>query len=67
MDNKQLYKISKYCYRENLLQYVLENSGTNLAKVQEKMARNPKYIKNQGIMILRNKVNTVIPILNLME
>ena len=51
MDNKQLYKISKYCYRENLLQYVLENSGTNLAKVQEKMARNPKYIKNQGIMM----------------
>ncbi len=47
MNNKQLYKISKYVYNETFLSYTLNMSGSNVEEIQRKMQKNPKYIRNQ--------------------
>ena len=49
MKNKQLYKISKFAYKEAFLESQLEMAGVNQAKILEKMEKNSKYMRNQDI------------------
>ncbi len=49
MKNKQLYKISKYAYKEAFLESQLEMAGVNQAKILEKMEKNSKYMRTQDI------------------
>ena len=42
-----LYKLSKSVYRESILYSQLESSGSNYAKLLEKIGRNPKVIFSQ--------------------
>lgn len=49
MKNKQLYKISKFAYKEAFLESQLEMAGVNQAKILEKMEKNSKYMHNQDI------------------
>jgi len=49
MNNKELFKISKYVYTESFLQSHLDMSGAQISSVMEKMEKNKKYIKNQVI------------------
>ena len=49
MKNKQLYKISKYAYKEAFLESQLEMAGVNQAQILEKMEKNTKYMRTQDI------------------
>lgn len=49
MKNKQLYKISKYAYKEAFLESQLEMAGVNQAQILEKMEKNAKYMRTQDI------------------
>ncbi len=49
MNNKELFKISKYVYSESFLQSHLDMSGASVSSVKEKMEKNKKYIRNQVI------------------
>ncbi len=49
MNNKQLYKISKFAYKEAFLVSQLEMAGVNQAKILEKMEKNSKYMRTQDI------------------
>ena len=49
MNNRQLYKISKYAYNEAFEQSQLDMAGSQQAKIMEKMAKNKKYMKIQSI------------------
>ncbi len=49
LENKELYKISKYSYNEAFLESTLQMAGSNQSQIMEKMNKNSKYIKNQRI------------------
>ena len=49
MKNKQLYRISKYAYKEAFLESQLEMAGVNQAQILEKMEKNAKYMRTQDI------------------
>ncbi|WP_371805062.1 hypothetical protein [Candidatus Lokiarchaeum ossiferum] len=49
MNNKQLYKISKFAYTEAFTQSQLDIAGSQQSKILEKMEKNRKYMKMQSI------------------
>ncbi len=51
MNNKQLYKISKFAYKEAFLESQLEMAGSNTAQILEKMEKNSNYMRNQDIVM----------------
>ncbi len=72
MNNKELFKISKYVYAESFLQSQLDMSGTSVSSVMEKMEKNKRYIKNQVIftkiiMVLYVSFLILLPITGYMQ
>ena len=51
MKNKQLYKISKFAYKEAFLESQLEMAGANTSQILEKMEKNSKYMRTQDIVM----------------
>lgn len=49
MNNKQLYKISKFAYTEAFTQSQLDIAGSQQSKILEKMEKNSNYMKTQSI------------------
>ena len=47
MNNKQLYKISKFSYKEAFLDYTLTMSPSSQDDIKKKMIKNPRYIRQQ--------------------
>ncbi len=72
MNNKELFKISKYVYTESFLQSHLDTSGANVSSIMEKMEKNKRYIKNQVIftkivMVLYVSFLILLPITGYMQ
>jgi hypothetical protein len=51
MENKQLYKISKYTYNEIFLDSQLQSQGANQARFLESLEKNSKAVKTQDIVM----------------
>ncbi|MHA1584640.1 MAG: hypothetical protein ACTSVU_04125 [Promethearchaeota archaeon] len=51
LSTKQLWKISKYIYREAFMQSQLEMAASNQAKLLSKMKKNRKYMTTQNIAL----------------
>ncbi|UYP44285.1 hypothetical protein NEF87_000570 [Candidatus Lokiarchaeum ossiferum] len=49
MNRQELMTISKYSYKEAFLQGQMEQAGSNLYSIMEKMEKNTKYLRNQNI------------------
>ncbi|WP_371804885.1 hypothetical protein [Candidatus Lokiarchaeum ossiferum] len=51
MKNQELMTISKFSYKEAFLQGQMEQAGSNLYSIMEKMEKNTKYLRNQNIVM----------------
>ena len=49
MNTQELFTISKYSYKEAFLQGQLDQAGSNLSSITEKMEKNSKYLRNSNI------------------
>lgn len=49
MNRQELMTISKFSYKEAFLQGQMEQAGSNLYSIMEKMEKNTKYLRNQNI------------------
>ena len=49
MNRHELLTISKYAYREAFMQGQMDQAGSNLSSIMEKMEKNTKYLRNQNI------------------
>ena len=49
MNRHELLTISKYAYKEAFLQGQLDQAGSQLSSIMEKMEKNTKYLRNQNI------------------
>jgi hypothetical protein len=67
MNTKQLYYVSKYACQEAFLESQLSSSGSNQAKVMEKLEKDAGYIKNmqltvKGMVVLYLALMVITPI-----